>query len=67
LEKDGKLPFTPAGSSIATRERLVSYWHQQRTYRDGVTQETCRNFAHVGYSIAATAHIAETAWHQGVD
>ncbi|MGP2441432.1 alginate lyase family protein [Streptomyces sp. JW3] len=67
LEKDGKLPFTPAGSSIATRERLVAYWHQQQTYKDGVTQETCRNFAHVGYSVAATAHIAETAWHQGVD
>ncbi|CAL9525013.1 hypothetical protein SUDANB145_03905 [Streptomyces sp. enrichment culture] len=67
LEKDGELPFTPAGSSIATRERLVSYWHQQKTYKDGVTQETCRDFAHVGHSIAATAHIAETAWHQGVD
>ncbi|PZT70536.1 hypothetical protein DN402_18605 [Streptomyces sp. SW4] len=67
LEKDGKLPLTPAGSTIDTPKRLASYWFGQKTYKDGVTQETCRNFAHVGHSIAATAHIAETAWHQGVD
>ncbi|MER6706188.1 alginate lyase family protein [Streptomyces fumanus] len=67
LEKDGRLPLTPAGSSIDTPKRLTAYWFRQTTYKDGVTQETCRNFAHVGYSIAATAHIAETAWHQGVD
>ncbi|MFV0135039.1 alginate lyase family protein [Streptomyces sp. HMX87] len=67
LEKDGRLPLTPAGSSIDTPKRLASYWFEQTEYKDGVTQETCRNFAHVGYSIAATAHIAETAWHQGVD
>ncbi|GGU25160.1 alginate lyase family protein [Streptomyces daghestanicus] len=67
LREDGKLPFTPAGSSIATRQRLLTYWHGQRTFRDGVAQETCRGLAHVGHSIAATAHIAETAWHQGVD
>lgn len=67
LEKDGRLPLTPAGSSIDTPQRLTAYWFRQSTYKDGVTQETCRNFAHVGYSLAATAHIAETAWHQGVD
>ncbi|GAA4802031.1 alginate lyase family protein [Streptomyces ziwulingensis] len=67
LEKDGKLPYTPAGSAIDTPKRLTTYWFEQATYKDGVTQETCRNFAHVGHSIAATAHIAETAWHQGVD
>ncbi|MEU0743872.1 alginate lyase family protein [Streptomyces sp. NPDC006134] len=67
LEKDGKLPLTPAGSTIGTPQRLAAYWHRQTTYKDGVTQETCRDFAHVGHALAATAHIAETAWHQGVD
>ncbi|MEV0177529.1 alginate lyase family protein [Streptomyces sp. NPDC050803] len=67
LEKDGKLPLTPAGSTVNTPQKLASYWFRQATYKDGVSQETCRNLQHVGYAIAATAHIAETAWHQGVD
>ncbi|MFF4270759.1 alginate lyase family protein [Streptomyces sp. NPDC001536] len=67
LEKDGQVPLTPAGSGLNTPTKLTTYWFGQKTYKDGVSQETCRNFKHVGYSIAATAHIAETAWHQGVD
>lgn len=67
LEKDGRLPLTPAGSSMNTPQRLARYWFGQTTYKKGVTQETCRDLQHVGQSIAATAHIAETAWHQGVD
>jgi hypothetical protein len=67
LEKDGPLPLTPAGSSMNTPQRLAAYWFRQTEYKDGVTQESCRNFQHVGYSVAATAHIAETARHQGVD
>ncbi len=34
---------------------------------DGIAQETCRNLMHVGHALATSAHIAETAWHQGVD
>ncbi|MFF1300230.1 MULTISPECIES: alginate lyase family protein [unclassified Streptomyces] len=67
LEKDGRVPLTPAGSGVNTPTKLTTYWFGQKTYQDGVSQETCRNFKHVGYAIAATAHIAETAWHQGVD
>ncbi|MFJ3668126.1 alginate lyase family protein [Streptomyces sp. NPDC090106] len=67
LEKDGKVPLTPAGSTVGTPQKLTTYWFGQKTYKDGLSQETCRNFKHVGYSVAATAHIAETAWHQGVD
>ncbi|SBT94269.1 Alginate lyase [Streptomyces sp. DI166] len=67
LDKDGRLPLTPAGSGINTPQRLTSYWHRQTTYRSGVTQETCRDVEHVGHAVAATAHIAETARHQGVD
>ncbi|MET7679587.1 alginate lyase family protein [Streptomyces sp. NPDC005423] len=67
LEKDGKVPLTPAGSTLNTPQKLTTYWFKQTTFKDGMAQETCRNFKHVGYSLAATAHIAETAWHQGVD
>jgi len=67
MAKDGKVPLTPVGSSVDTPQKLTTYWFGQQRYTDGVSQETCRNFKHVGYSLAATAHIAETAWHQGVD
>ncbi len=67
LEQDGPAPLTVPGSGVATPRRMTAYWPGQATYRDGVVQETCRSFRHVGVSLAATAHIAETAWHQGVD
>ncbi|MEV0243321.1 alginate lyase family protein [Streptomyces sp. NPDC050674] len=67
LEKDGPVPLTVPGSGVDGPQRMASYWFGQTTYRDGVSQETCHSFRHVGASLAATAHIAETAWHQGVD
>ncbi|MCX2184661.1 alginate lyase family protein [Streptomyces sp. SKN60] len=67
LASDGALPKPPPGGTIKTADQLATYWFGQRTYRDGLGQETCRNFMHIGYSLAATAHIAETAWHQGLD
>ncbi|MEU5685067.1 hypothetical protein DEJ48_20750 [Streptomyces venezuelae] len=67
LESDGKLPVAPAGSTIDTAAELKKYWFGQGTYADGLSQETCRNFKHASYSLAATSHMAETARHQGVD
>ncbi|MGW5867560.1 alginate lyase family protein [Streptomyces sp. NPDC055239] len=67
MKSDGPLPVSPAGSDINTPEKLQKYWFGQKTFADGLSQETCRNFKHASYSLAATAHIAETAWHQGVD
>ncbi|MFJ2405638.1 alginate lyase family protein [Streptomyces xanthochromogenes] len=67
LTSDGKLPKPPPGGSMDTPDKLATYWFGQRTYADGLGQETCRNFMHIGYSLAASAHIAETAWQQGVD
>lgn len=67
LSSDGALPKAPPGGTIDTADELATYWFGQRTYADGLGQETCRNFMHIGYSLAATAHIAETAWHQGLD
>ncbi|MFF3308358.1 alginate lyase family protein [Streptomyces sp. NPDC002952] len=67
LRQDGQLPMAPAGGTVDTPQKMTTYWFGQKRYTDGVAQETCRNFKHVGYALAATAHIAETAWHQGVD
>jgi hypothetical protein len=63
LEKDGPAPLTVPGSALATPQRRTAYWSGQATCRDGVTQETCRGFRHVGAALAATALIAETARH----
>ncbi|MFD8573040.1 alginate lyase family protein [Streptomyces sp. NPDC059639] len=67
LSSDGELPVKPEGSDIDTPAKLRTYWFGQTTFKDGLAQETCRNFKHASYSLAATSHIAETAWHQGVD
>jgi hypothetical protein len=67
LTTDGSLPRTPPGSGIDTRAEIIAYWQNQSTFVDGLTQETCRDFAHTGYGLAAAAHFAETARHQGQD
>ncbi|GAB2982952.1 alginate lyase family protein [Saccharothrix stipae] len=67
LTTDGALPRTPPGSGIDTRDEIISYWHGQSTFVNGLAQETCRDFAHTGFGLAAAAHIAETARHQGQD
>ncbi|MDX8149203.1 alginate lyase family protein [Lentzea sp. BCCO 10_0061] len=67
LTTDGALPRTPPGSGIDTRAEIISYWHNQSTFVDGLTQETCRDFAHTAYGLSAASHLAETAWIQGQD
>ncbi|GHH30976.1 alginate lyase family protein [Lentzea cavernae] len=67
LTTDGALPKTPPGSGIDTRAEIISYWHNQSTFVDGVTQETCRDFAHTAYGLSAASHLAETAHIQGQD
>ncbi len=67
LTTDGSLPKTPPGSGIDTRSEIIAYWQGQSTFVDGLAQETCRDFAHTGYGLAAAAHLAETARHQGQD
>jgi hypothetical protein len=66
LTSDGPLPKAPGGS-IDTKEEIVTYWQGQTTFVDGLSQETCRDFTHAGYGIAATANIAETTRIQGQD
>jgi Alginate lyase len=67
LTADGALPKPPPGGNKDTPSEIIAYWHGQRRFVDGLAQETCRDFGHTGWGIAAAAHVAETAWHQGVD
>jgi len=65
LTSDGAYPRMPNGTG--SRSAMVSFWYGQSTFVDGVSQETCRDFGHTAWGFAALAHIAETAWLQGVD
>ncbi|MFI6290653.1 alginate lyase family protein [Nonomuraea sp. NPDC050790] len=67
LTTDGSLPKQAPGSRYDTRDELIDYWHGQTTFVNGLAQETCRDFGHTGWGIAAAVHVAETARHQGLD
>ncbi|MFG2820270.1 alginate lyase family protein [Kitasatospora sp. NPDC048365] len=67
LASDGALPKTAPGSGLDTRAEIVGYWQGQSTFVDGLTQETCRDFTHTGYGLAAISHVAETSRIQGQD
>ena len=67
LTSDGSLPRTVPGSGLTTSSQIISYWQGQSTFVDGLTQETCRDFTHTGYGIAAISDVAETSRIQGTD
>ncbi|MFM9597856.1 alginate lyase family protein, partial [Streptomyces scabiei] len=60
-------PVPPPGENKTTTAALVSYWYNQSTFVDGLSQETCRDLGHVQYGLAAMINAAETARVQGVD
>jgi hypothetical protein len=66
LRTDGREPKSPPGRP-KTGEALIEYWHGQRTFVDGLAQETCRDFGHTAMGFNAAFHAAETARLQGVD
>jgi hypothetical protein len=67
LTSDGALPRTKPGDGRDTRDEIIAYWHGQTTFVNGLSQETCRDFTHTGYGIAAMAQVAETSRIQGQD
>lgn len=64
---DGPQPKYPPVGSVDTYSELVSFWHGETTFVDGLSQETCRDFTHTGYGISAISHVAETSRIQGQD
>jgi hypothetical protein len=68
LTTDGSRPKAPSTCPAKdTQAEIVDYWQGQSRFVDGLAQETCRDFGHTGWGLAAMAHVAETAWHQGVN
>lgn len=67
LTSDGEYPVPGRGIDNTT-DAIVKFWYNQETYPvSGISQETCRDFAHFSYGIASMAHVAETSRIQGVD
>jgi len=59
---DGNKPVPPPRGKLD--------WHGQKVFNastNGILQETCRDFGHTQFGIAATINAAETAAIQGVD
>ncbi|MEU6686037.1 alginate lyase family protein [Streptomyces sp. NPDC046832] len=67
LESDGALPKTVPSQNLNTRDKIVKSWQGQSTFVNGLSQETCRDFAHTGYGLSAVSHVAETSRIQGQD
>jgi hypothetical protein len=67
LKTDGPYPVPPPVGGRDTPDELVAFWQGQTTFVDGLAQETCRDFGHTGWGIAAAINVAETALQQGVD
>ncbi|KIM25094.1 hypothetical protein M408DRAFT_331396 [Serendipita vermifera MAFF 305830] len=65
LTSDGELPLSTPTNNLTTPAKIIKYWQYQTTFVDGLTQETCRDFAHTGYGLASIGHVAETARIQG--
>lgn len=67
LASDGALPVAPPDAPNATSAQLVQYWFGQSTFKDGLSEETCRDMIHYQYGLSAAAVIAEIAYKQGED
>jgi hypothetical protein len=68
LRRDGAHPVAPPGTHQYDGEAaLVEKWYGQSRFVDGLCQETCRDFGHTMYGLAAAVNAAEIAFHQGID
>jgi hypothetical protein len=67
LESDGALPIEASGSPYKTEREIITFWHGQTVFRDGVVQESCRDFSHTTLGLAAMSHVLMTMSIQGDD
>ncbi|UVL18009.1 alginate lyase family protein [Pseudomonas sp. B21-023] len=68
LETDGPFPLTlPNWLPPATEDQLREVWYGPRRFIEGMNVESCRDFAHTAYGLAATINVAETALLHGID
>lgn len=67
LTSDGPLPHSPPDVKPMTKDQIIKYWQGQSTFVNGLAQETCRDFGHTQFGLAAAINGAEIAWNQGID
>lgn len=67
LTSDGPYPVKAPDGNQDTEAKIIKYWQYQTTFVDGLTQETCRDFAHTGYGISSISAVAEISRIQGTD
>jgi len=68
IASDGPMPMRPSNTTKYDSDAaLIKLWYSQTRFIDGLAQETCRDFGHTQYGLAAAVNVAETALHQGVD
>jgi hypothetical protein len=60
---DGPQPIPAPGQT----KSMADEWYGQKTYKDGVAQETCRDLGHTEYALGSIGSAAETALLQGLD
>jgi len=66
VESDGNRPKNTSWCS-RNDAQIKPFWNNPVKYVDGLTQESCRDFEHTAYGLAALINAAETAHIQGVD
>lgn len=66
LSSDGSRPKNASWCS-RNDPQINAYWNNPKSYVDGLTQESCRDFEHTAYGLAAIINTAETARLQGID
>lgn len=63
LQSDGPVPVNSPWCSKPASQR----WNNPMSFIDGLSQESCRDFEHTAYGVAALINVAETASIQGID
>jgi len=66
LGSDGSRPKN-ASWCFRSDAQISAHWYKPVAYVDGLSQETCRDFDHSAYGLAAIVNVAETARAQGLD
>jgi hypothetical protein len=66
-KSDGPMPRTVNDAYFGTSSKIITHWHGQSVFMDGLSQETCRDLPHTEWGIAGLVHSAEIAWKQGLD
>lgn len=67
LRSDGPYPVPPPVGDKSSPASIIAFWQGATIFVDGLAQETCRDFGHTGWGIAAAIDVAETAFQQGLD